>query len=119
MAAMNEQAAILAHWIVASGPIAIKPAPGGFSDAHVWRVDADGRAYALRQWPVDAEPTRLRTIHAFAGHLAAEGVLLFGTTQQRWVTHLDVAREDIERAIASVDRFFARQGSSARAGAHG
>jgi threonine aldolase len=50
---------------------------------------------------------------ALAAHLEAEGVRLFGTTRQRWVTHLDVARPDIDRAVASVDRFFARHGTAA------
>ena len=45
---------------------------------------------------------------AFAAHLAAEGVRPYGTARQRWCTHLDVTREDIDRALACVDRFFAR-----------
>jgi len=45
----------------------------------------------------------------FAAHLAAAGVLITGTTKQRWVTHLDVAREDVARAVAAVDAFFARR----------
>jgi threonine aldolase len=45
---------------------------------------------------------------AFAKHLATEGVQMIGTSQQRWVTHLDVARADVERAITVVDAFFAR-----------
>ena len=44
---------------------------------------------------------------AFAAHLAAAGVLITGTTKQRWVTHLDIGREDVTRAIACVDTFFA------------
>ncbi len=44
---------------------------------------------------------------SLAAHLATDGVLITGTTRQRWVTHLDVARADVERAVASVDRFFA------------
>ncbi len=44
---------------------------------------------------------------AFAAHLAAAGVMLTGTARQRWVTHLDVAAADVDRALASVDRFFA------------
>ena len=44
---------------------------------------------------------------AFAAHLSANGVLITGTTHQRWVTHLDVTREDVTRAIACVDKFFA------------
>jgi len=49
-----------------------------------------------------------RIADAFAAHLAADGVTPYGTTRQRWCTHLDVTRADIDRAIASVDRFFAR-----------
>jgi threonine aldolase len=50
-----------------------------------------------------------RIADAFAAHLAADGVRPYGTTRQRWCTHLDVACEDIDRALASVDRFFALQ----------
>jgi len=46
----------------------------------------------------------------FNAHLAAEGVRPYGTARQRWCTHLDVARADIDAAIACVDRFFARRG---------
>lgn len=46
----------------------------------------------------------------FAAHLAASGVLITGTTRQRWVTHLDVGADDVDRAIASVDAFFAASG---------
>jgi threonine aldolase len=45
----------------------------------------------------------------FAAHLAAAGVRPYGTTRQRWCTHLDVGRDDVDAAIASVDRFFARE----------
>jgi threonine aldolase len=44
----------------------------------------------------------------FAAHLAANGVQITGTVHQRWVTHLDVARDDVDRAIGVVDAFFAR-----------
>ena len=44
---------------------------------------------------------------AFAAHLAAGGVLITGTTRQRWVTHLDVDGTDVDRAIACIDAFFA------------
>ena len=47
---------------------------------------------------------------AFAAHLEADGVRPYGTTRQRWCTHLDVARADVDAAIACVDRFFARRG---------
>jgi threonine aldolase len=46
---------------------------------------------------------------AFAAHLEAAGVRPTGTTQQRWCTHLDVARADVDAAIACVDRFFTRK----------
>jgi threonine aldolase len=42
----------------------------------------------------------------FTAHLARAGVQITGTTQQRWVTHLDVSSDDVERAIAVVDAFF-------------
>jgi threonine aldolase len=48
---------------------------------------------------------------AFAAYLAAEGVRPHGTTRQRWCTHLDVTRADVDAAIACVDRFFADRGS--------
>ena len=40
-------------------------------------------------------------------HLAREGVVITGTTRQRWVTHLDVTAADVNAAIAAVDSFFA------------
>ncbi len=43
---------------------------------------------------------------AFAAHLATSGIQITGTTAQRWVTHLDVARSDVDRAIAVVDAYF-------------
>ena len=46
-------------------------------------------------------------VSAFTAHLAADGVQAQGTTKQRWCTHLDVSRSDVETAIACVDRFFA------------
>jgi threonine aldolase len=46
----------------------------------------------------------------FAAHLAADGIMITGTTRQRWVTHLDVAAADVDRAIAGVDRFFDARG---------
>jgi threonine aldolase len=46
---------------------------------------------------------------AFAAHPEAAGVRPYGTTRQRWCTHLDVARADVDAALACVDRFFARR----------
>jgi threonine aldolase len=43
----------------------------------------------------------------FTAHLAARVVQITGTAKQRWVTHLDVARDDVDRALAVVDAFFA------------
>jgi threonine aldolase len=43
---------------------------------------------------------------AFAAQLAANGIQITGTTGQRWVTHLDVAQSDVDRAIAVVDAYF-------------
>jgi len=45
----------------------------------------------------------------FTAHLEADGVRPYGTTKQRWCTHLDVARTDVDTAIACVDRFFAKR----------
>jgi threonine aldolase len=45
----------------------------------------------------------------FAAHLASAGLLLTGTTRQRWCTHLDVSVADVDAAVASVDRFFAHR----------
>jgi threonine aldolase len=53
---------------------------------------------------VDVDPA---VAAAFAAQLSASGVLITGTTHQRWVTHLDVTRDDVSRAIACVDAFFA------------
>jgi threonine aldolase len=44
----------------------------------------------------------------FAAHLAANGVRITGTAHQRWVTHLDVGRADVDAAVAVVDAYFAR-----------
>lgn len=44
---------------------------------------------------------------AFKEHLVAEGIQVNGTTKQRWCTHLDVSRADIDAAITCIDRFFA------------
>ncbi len=43
---------------------------------------------------------------ALLAHLQAQGVLATGLTGLRFVTHLDVDRADIERAIAAVRGFF-------------
>jgi threonine aldolase len=55
---------------------------------------------------VDVDPA---VAAEFAAHLASSGILITGINHQRWVTHLDVAREDVTRALAAVDLFFARR----------
>lgn len=45
----------------------------------------------------------------FSGHLAAHGIgvtSVYGTTQQRWVTHLDVSADAVEAALTVVRDFF-------------
>jgi threonine aldolase len=52
-----------------------------------------------------------RYASAFAAHLADHGIGVtsaYGATRQRWVTHLDVNREAVERALAVAADFFAR-----------
>lgn len=47
---------------------------------------------------------------AFAEFLKAKGIGLtstYGAVQQRWVTHLDVSRADVEFALATAKEFFA------------
>jgi threonine aldolase len=45
----------------------------------------------------------------FDAYLAENGIAVTGHYgQQRWVTHLDVADDDVEGALALVDRFFAQ-----------
>lgn len=48
---------------------------------------------------------------AFAAHLAEHGIGVtsaYSATRQRWVTHLDVDREAVERALAVAADFFSR-----------
>lgn len=48
---------------------------------------------------------------AFGEALAAEVIGItsgYGGTEQRWVTHLDIGAEAVERAIAATERFFAK-----------
>jgi threonine aldolase len=44
---------------------------------------------------------------SFVALLAAKGIQVTGTAKQRWVTHLDVARADVDRALSIVDAYFA------------
>ena len=48
-------------------------------------------------------------LHALTAHLKSHGVLVSGAYgKQRWVTHLDLSRGDIERAVEITDTFFAK-----------
>jgi threonine aldolase len=51
---------------------------------------------------VDVEPA---LADRFAAHLKEAGVLVTGTTRQRWVTHLDLDQESVARALAAVSSF--------------
>lgn len=42
----------------------------------------------------------------FAAHLADQGILISGSTEQRWVTHLDVDATAVDAALAVARRFF-------------
>jgi threonine aldolase len=47
---------------------------------------------------------------AFAAYLKANDILVSGTYgRQRWVTHLDLSRNDVERALGITAEFFNRQ----------
>jgi threonine aldolase len=106
------QAGILA----AAGSYALAHHVDRLADDHVHAAMlADGLSKhgALRIAPpqtnmlfVDVDPAIAAD---FAAHLAAAGILITGVARQRWVTHLDVAREDVARALAVVDAFFARR----------
>ena len=52
---------------------------------------------------VDVPPT---IADALAAHLASRGIQLTGTTHQRWVTHLDVTADDVDRAVAGGGQLF-------------
>jgi len=43
----------------------------------------------------------------FAKHLGANNILVTGSTRQRWVTHLDVDREQVETALRIAHEYFA------------
>jgi threonine aldolase len=46
---------------------------------------------------------------AFSAHLKSQGVRVSSAYgKQRWVTHLDVSREDVERAVEIASDFFAK-----------
>ena len=72
------------------------------------------RAASRGQLRIDAPQTNILWAEfapdigdAFAAHLKANDILVSGAYgKQRWVTHLDVSRQDIERAIGVVANYF-------------
>ena len=91
-------------------------------DHHIARLaedhaNAERLAAALRDVSpieVSAQATnmvfaRLPEAHAaaLARHLATRGILIDGVSSARFVTHLDVSREDIDRFVAAVKAYFA------------
>jgi threonine aldolase len=46
---------------------------------------------------------------AFGEHLKSNDILVSGAYgKQRWVTHLDISRNDVERAVEIVSAFFSK-----------
>ncbi|CAK9102048.1 Uncharacterized protein slr1717 [Durusdinium trenchii] len=55
-----------------------EPVSGGFSAAHVYRVEFEEKAYALRRWPLDELPiNRLIELHRFLQRAHATGGIPF------------------------------------------
>ena len=54
-----------------------------------------------------AKCERADVAEPFARHLSQHGVAITGTTRQRWVTHLDVGRSDVDAALHIAEGFFA------------
>lgn len=67
---------LLQHWFADPQRAVIAPISStGFSGARLWRVEHDGRQFALREWPASAGPaSRLREIHELQLHVAANGL---------------------------------------------
>ena len=79
---------------------------------------ADGLTRASRgQLRIEAPQTNIlwvelspTIIERFTAHLKAHGILVSAAYgKQRWVTHLDVNRNDVERAVAVVAEYFDQQ----------
>ena len=52
-----------------------RPAAAGFSGAFVFRVDdRNGRSWAARFWPDEADPRRVSSLHRFVATVAADGL---------------------------------------------
>jgi Ser/Thr protein kinase RdoA (MazF antagonist) len=72
---MPSLSAVLGHWIRDFRGATIQPViRGGFSGAHVWKVDYRGQSFALRRWPRAVTADRVIGIHQFQDWLARGGV---------------------------------------------
>src|SRR5438270_374303 len=59
-------AAVLAAYPPAVARRAWMPVGGGYSGADVWKgLAPDGSAVALKAWPADTTPDRVRTVHGW------------------------------------------------------
>jgi len=75
---------VLGNWPVTShGAMAGRvESPCSFSGAAVWRVEADGAAYALRQWQAGVDARQLHRIHEFQIRIATLGPPIIPLLQQ-------------------------------------
>jgi threonine aldolase len=104
--------------IAAAGMYALDHHIDRLSDDH---ANAALLAYGLvkasrGQLKIDAPQTNILwaegpapLLTALTAHLKSQGVLVSAAYgKQRWVTHLDISRDDVERAVGIVDAHFAR-----------
>ncbi|MGC1274895.1 MAG: phosphotransferase [Planctomycetaceae bacterium] len=47
---------------------------GGFSGAHVWKIESRSGSFAVRRWPSDAAPARIHALHRLLRHVASQDV---------------------------------------------
>ena len=103
-------------WAAACARPAILAAAGSHALAHHIRRLAEDHdnaarlAAGLAKHPaLDVAPAQTNMVFvtvpeaiapALAAHLAAENVLVLGTTKQRWVTHLDVGAADVDSSTS-------------------
>ncbi|MBL8521881.1 MAG: low-specificity L-threonine aldolase [Betaproteobacteria bacterium] len=101
--------------VAAAGRFALEQHVERLRDDHdLARVLAEGLAQASRgALVIEAPQTNMVWVdvpheHAapFAAHLKHQGILVHGTARQRWVTHLDIDRAALDRALAAVAGYF-------------
>jgi threonine aldolase len=102
--------------IAAAGQFALDNHIDRLADDHAnASLLADGLVKASRgQLSVDAPQTNILWVvyppaigEAFTAHLKSNGILVSAAYgKQRWVTHLDISRADIERALEVVSDYF-------------